>query len=49
MHGTIYGMNTPSTEWDAWYSETHGDSNKASWELDEEIPEHEVMDDPYED
>jgi hypothetical protein len=32
-------------DWDSWYSETHGGSNRASWELDDDIPDHENMDD----
>lgn len=43
-------MNDQSSpDWDSWYSETHGGTNKASWELDDdEIPDHEIMDDEEE-
>ena len=52
MRGIIFEMKIPSTNdyWDQLYSDTHGGTDKATWELDEEeLPEHEVMDDPYED
>jgi len=33
--------NESTPDWDSWYSETHGGTNKASWELDdEEIPDY---------
>lgn len=39
-HGIIFVMKKESTpDWDEWYSETHGGTNKASWELDEDVDE----------
>jgi hypothetical protein len=42
--------NQSTPDWDEWYSETHGGSNKATWEMDDDVDEvdFDKMDDKYE-
>jgi hypothetical protein len=44
MKLNTFSCSTPESEFDNWYESTHPNGT-ASWEEDEDIPEHEVMED----